>query len=100
MSLEDVVLEPIDMSMAVMKNISAKWFVKMAEYIADNPQFIVNGFKRAGICRALDGISSDDELDDLLHRMDPDYESYTDSETSDDGQEDHTACSDSSSEEP
>lgn len=82
--LEDVVLKPIDMSMAIMKNVSAKWFVKMAEYIADNPQFIVNGFKRAGICRALDGICSDDELDDVLDRMYPDYEFYTDSETSDD----------------
>ena len=52
--LEDVILEPIDMSMAIMKNASAKWFVKMAGCIADNPQFIANGFERASICRALD----------------------------------------------
>ena len=32
----------------------------MAEYISDNPQFIVNGFRRAGICAALDGSREDD----------------------------------------
>ena len=79
--LSDISLEPIDMSMPVMKNISAKWFVKAAEYIADNPQFIVNGFVKAGICRALNGITSDDELDDLLHIMDSNYEASTESES-------------------
>ena len=79
--LSDISLEPIDMSMAVMKNISAKWFVKTAEYIADNPQFIVNGFIKAGICRALGGITSDDELDDLLHMMDLDHQFSAESES-------------------
>ena len=82
--LSDISLEPIDMSMAVIKNKSAKWFVKAAEYIADNPQFIVNGFVKAGICRALDGMTSDDELDDLLHGMDSDYKAFTDSGSSGD----------------
>ena len=36
----------------------------------------------------------------MLHRIDPDCESYTDSEMSDDGQGDYTATSDSSSKEP
>ena len=79
--LSDISLEPIDMSMAVMKNISAKWFMKAAEYIADNPQFIVNGFVKAGIRRALDGITSDDELDDLLNMMVSNYEASTESES-------------------
>lgn len=35
----------------------------------------------------------------MLQRIESDYESYTDSETSDDGQGVHTAISDSSSEE-
>ena len=41
--------------MAAIKELSAKWLVDMSEYIADNLQFIVNGFRRAGIAHALDG---------------------------------------------
>ena len=68
--LDDVALNPIDLSLANMKNIGAKWLVETAKYISDNPQFIVNGFAQAGICRALDGQTSDDELDELLYEMD------------------------------
>ena len=32
----------------------AKWLVQMAEYFSENPQFVVNGFIRAGITSALD----------------------------------------------
>ena len=63
-----------------MKNIGAKWLVEAAKYIADNPQFIVNGFTRAGICQALDGRSSDDELDELLCEMDSNEVSTSDEE--------------------
>lgn len=83
--LQDVVLEPIDLSLPVLRNISAEWFVKMADYISSNPQFIVNGFVRAGICRALDGVTSDEELDDILEEMPVDSD-YTDSELSDEDQ--------------
>ena len=47
----------------------------------DNPQFIVNG---SGICRALDGLISDDELDDLLEEMDRASDTSTTSNSSDD----------------
>ena len=57
----------------------------MAEYISSNPQFIVNGFVRAGICRALDGVTSDEELDDILEEMPVDSD-YIDSELSDEDQ--------------
>ena len=60
--LEDITLDPVNLILAYMKNIDAKWLVEVTKYIADNPQFIVNGFVRAGICRALDRWSSDDEL--------------------------------------
>ena len=66
MPVSDVVLEPVDLSLARMKHISTNWLVEMWEYIVDNPQFVVNGFIRSGNCRALDGVISDDELDDLL----------------------------------
>jgi len=61
--LEDVVLEPIDLSLPVLKNISDEWFIKMADYISSNSQIIVNNFIKAGICRPLDGVTSDEELD-------------------------------------
>ena len=40
----------------------------MAEYFADNPQIIVNGFIRAGIASALDNTSSD--LEDMQDEED------------------------------
>ena len=65
-SVSDVVLEPVDLSLARMKHISTNWLVEMWEYIVDNPQFVVNGFITSETCCALDGVISDDELDDLL----------------------------------
>ena len=41
-------IQPIDLSMQVVKKIRAEWLVDTAEYILDNPQFIVNGFIRFG----------------------------------------------------
>ena len=52
--IESAELQPLDFSMAVVKELTAKWLVEMVEYLADNPQFIVRGFKRAGILDALD----------------------------------------------
>ena len=65
MLLEDITLDPVDLSLSNTKNIGAKWLVEAIKYIANNPQFVVNGFVHAGICRALDRRSSDDELDEL-----------------------------------
>ena len=42
-------LEPVDLSMARVKEISADWIVHMADYITQNPHFIVNGFVHARI---------------------------------------------------
>ena len=58
--VENVDLEPVELSMAVMKEIGAKWLVDMADYISNNPQFIVNGFLHAGISEALDGNTDND----------------------------------------
>ena len=45
-SVEDVLIEPVDLCMARMKEVSTSWLVEMWDYIANNcnPQFIVNGF--------------------------------------------------------
>ena len=66
----DVVLEPVDLSMAAIKHISAQLLVKMWEYIVGKPQLIVKGFVRSRICGALDDLTSDDELDELLEELD------------------------------
>ena len=62
-------LDPIDLSMARMKEVSADWLVQMANYIGENPSFLVNGFIKAGITGALDaqdpeGKDTTDETDE------------------------------------
>ena len=47
--LEDIALDPVDLSLANMKKIGTNWLVEATKYIADNPQFIVNGFIHAGM---------------------------------------------------
>ena len=68
--LEYVTVDPVDLSLGDMRNIGAKWLVEAAKYFIDNLQFKVNGFIHAGICQALDGQASDDELNKLLCEMD------------------------------
>ena len=51
--IQSTEIQPISMSFTAMKHITATWLVEMAAYISDNPQFVVDGFRRAGIffCR-------------------------------------------------
>ena len=56
-------LEPIDLSMTRMKEISAHWLVLAADYISQNPSFLVNGFIKAGITGCIDDVESDNEED-------------------------------------
>ena len=58
--METSVLEPIDLSSAVLKEQSGRWLVEVTEYIADNPQIVVNGFHKTGIAAALDGVLEED----------------------------------------
>ena len=57
--IESAELQPVNLCMAA---VSAQWMVEMAEYIADNPQFIVNGFRKAGIPQAIDGLEEEEEF--------------------------------------
>ena len=62
--------------------------VEMAEYLAENPQIIVNGFIKAGIATALDGHGNmqEEEQNDEEHETD----SERDSEVYEsDGEENH-----------
>ena len=43
--VENVNIEPIDLTMAAMKEASASWLVEMWDYISDNPQFMVSSFR-------------------------------------------------------
>ena len=50
--IETCELEPIDLSLSVLKEVGAKWLVEMAKYFEDNQMIIVNGFIRSGIIGA------------------------------------------------
>ena len=54
----------------------------MAEYFADNPQIIVNGFVKAGIAAALDG--QEDQQEVKVHEMEDDSEDDFEVTSSDD----------------
>ncbi len=59
--VDAVDITPIKLPMPILKELGAKWLMKMAEYLADNPQFTVNGFRRSGISGALDGLEESEE---------------------------------------
>ena len=52
--LSSAELNPVDLSMAVVKEITGKWLVNRANHISNNPHFIVNGFVHSGASKALD----------------------------------------------
>ena len=37
-------LEPIDLSLSVLKEVGAQWLVDMAQYFSNNPDIVVSGF--------------------------------------------------------
>ena len=55
-------LQPINLRLAALKELGAKWLVEMGEYISSNPQFIVNSFRCAGVPGALDSYREDPEI--------------------------------------
>lgn len=75
--IESADIQPVNLSMAAVKELSALWLVEMAGYIAENPHFVVSGFRRAGISDALDDVSyeghSDSEREEEL--SDSDFDS-------------------------
>ena len=74
--MEMSVLEPIDLSSAVLKEQSARWLVEATEYIADNPQIVVNGFHKTGIAAALDGVLEEDGEAVAVHSSDSDDDEF------------------------
>lgn len=87
-------IQPVDMSFVAMKVWSAKWLVEMAEYLANNPEFMINGFKRAGILAALDGNDWERETtntDDNGEDSEEDDEDDDDENEDDDDENDEDA---------
>ena len=77
--IQSVQIQPINLCLAAVKELSAKRLAEMGDYLSDNPQFVVNGFRRAGILKGLDGSaesqdSGEDNKEDLLSEDDCDTE--------------------------
>ena len=72
---ESTELEPVSLSLPVLKELGAKWLVQMSEYFAVNPQIVVNGFVKAGITAALDGQEDQQEqLHEIQDNSEDDFE--------------------------
>lgn len=82
-NIEVLDLTPIDLSSAVVKEKSAKWLVELAEYMANHPDIIVNGFIKTGISTALDGRREGLEEED---------HTWTNSESDTDQEDEDQAC--------
>lgn len=89
-------IDPIDLRSAVIKEKSAQWLVDLANYLAENPHIIVNGFIKTGITAALDGtIGMDEDMEiEVCDDDDDDGEFYSGSE---DSQSDETSSDSSGS---
>ena len=66
--------------MPILKEIGAQWLLEMAEYISENPQFIVNGFIRSRITRASGGTENEMETDIGSDGSDSDFSDLSDEE--------------------
>jgi len=70
--------------MPVLKEVLANELVGMAEYITNNPQFIVNGFICSGISSAIDGVGDMGSVSEDSSTEDLDSADSEDCEESDD----------------
>ena len=76
----------------MLKELGAKWLVMMAQYIEDNPQFIVNGLIKAGISGALDDGISDSSGESALDSDElPECSDVSNSSEASDS-DDNTSC--------
>ena len=48
--IDGAVMQPVGLSMSVVKPLGATWLMNTFDYIKANPSIIINGFKGAGIC--------------------------------------------------
>lgn len=50
--IEAAELQPIPLTISVLKEVEAKWLVELFEYFEQNPQISIHGFLRSGISAA------------------------------------------------
>ena len=67
-------LQPVSLGLPILKELVAMWMVDMSEYLAENPQIIVNGFVKAGITAALDRKQTEDTEDDVDYNTESDFD--------------------------
>lgn len=58
--LNTVELDPVDLSLPLLKEKGAQWLVESVDYLSENPEIVANGFIKSGITSAIDGIQIDD----------------------------------------
>ena len=54
--LEDGIEEEVNLRLSVMKPMVANWCIDLFQYLVNKPDFIINGFKAAGIVEILNDI--------------------------------------------
>jgi len=79
-----------------MWELGATWIEETVEYIASNPQFIVNGFIQSGILPALDSLPIDDDNDGLAAYTSDDEQDSDKEESQDDESDEEKSEEDSS----
>ena len=57
--VDNVEINPVNLSMPVLKQVGEQWLVELTEYQSNNPQKITNGFINTGIAAALNGIEEE-----------------------------------------
>ena len=55
---DEVPIEPVHISITVLKEFVLKWLVKMHQEVSNQNELITNGFRSAGIFEALEECSS------------------------------------------
>ncbi len=90
---ENETLTPVDLSTSRMKCASACWFIRLFEYLENNPHHLVNGFLAAGISQSIDAghpivglnvVNSDNDEDTDEESEDEDTDEESEDEDTDD----------------
>ena len=42
-------VKPVDLQLTIMKPLGATWLIKLLDYLQLNPEFAINGFRKAGL---------------------------------------------------
>ena len=85
MDEDGILKQPVDLSTSRMKCIGVSWLVRLHEYLVDNPQHVINGFRAAGTPQSVDA-GRPNQHEEAIN--------YEDEYTDDDDCEDDNDCDD------